>query len=265
MSRDLSATIRSMWRTEFFGNCGRSCGGSVSHNPAVRYMEIPIEQRVIEVPLFAFGAFIDAIKQEDQDSPPSAIIVSLDTIESKSYYKSVERFMRDVLIESYSNSRLVLLEVKQGNDTLIYYGTCGAIFDKDFNPLMICSYQMEKIYTFETNAGEPDKLDVKYKFLYPILRVKPDVFLYKTSPIERFIVNKMMTECLEHTFNLPYPHDLPSEKLVFPGCSLERMLPVKIEICDSPFLIHDADSPSISTTNQQLLQLAVDHIDELIQ
>ena len=40
---------------------------------------------------------------------------------------------------------------------------------------------------------------------------------------------------------------------------------VKIDIDDIPFTILDTDIPSVSTTNKQLLQLAIDHIDEITQ
>jgi hypothetical protein len=40
---------------------------------------------------------------------------------------------------------------------------------------------------------------------------------------------------------------------------------VKIEIDECPFVIRGTDVPSISVTNEDLLQLAADHIDEIIQ
>jgi hypothetical protein len=40
---------------------------------------------------------------------------------------------------------------------------------------------------------------------------------------------------------------------------------VKIEIDECPFVIRSTDVPSISVTNEDLLQLAADHIDEILQ
>ena len=44
----------------------------------------------------------------------------------------------------------------------------------------------------------------------------------------------------------------------------DRKFPVKVEIEDCPFTIRAAATPSISTTNQQLLQVAIDHINEIL-
>lgn len=266
MSRDLSSTVRTMWSTDCYCNCYSSYRRSRqnTHNSTVRYMEIPIVQDVFEVPLFAFNTFVYAVGQ-NIDSQAAAIVVSLDTMENTPSYVTVDRFMRDVLLERYSTSRLVLLEVKQGNDTLTYYGTQGAVFDRDFNPLMICSYQLERVWTVEANAGEPDKEVVRYKFLQPILRINPNTFLYKESSMERFLVNKLMTNCLENKFNLPYAYNLASGRFISPSNYDDVLMPVKVEICDCPFQIHETETPSISTTNQQLIQTAIDYLDELIQ
>ena len=40
---------------------------------------------------------------------------------------------------------------------------------------------------------------------------------------------------------------------------------VKIEIDECPFVIRSTDVPSISVTNEGLLQLAADYIDEVLQ
>jgi hypothetical protein len=40
---------------------------------------------------------------------------------------------------------------------------------------------------------------------------------------------------------------------------------VKIEIDECPFVIRGTEVPSISVTNEGLLQLAAEHIDEILQ
>jgi hypothetical protein len=40
---------------------------------------------------------------------------------------------------------------------------------------------------------------------------------------------------------------------------------VKVEIEESPFIVRSIDAPSISDTNEGFLQLAANHIDELMQ
>ena len=46
---------------------------------------------------------------------------------------------------------------------------------------------------------------------------------------------------------------------------LSHLYSVKVEIDDIPFRIVDTEAPSISTTNKELLDIALDHIDEFIQ
>ena len=98
-------------------------------------------------------------------------------------------------------------------------------------------------------------------FVRPILRVNPYTFLYKSDSMEKFIVNKMINTCLEDKIYLPSSYDL-SEKFKVKS---DEKAAVKVIIDNCPFLVHQTDSPSISTTNEKLLQLVIDHLDELIQ
>ena len=100
----------------------------------------------------------------------------------------------------------------------------------------------------------------EYKIIKPILRIDPQVFLSRSNTLEKLIVNKMLNACLEDPVALPR-YDLPARIVILRSARL----PVKVEIDECPFLIHQSDTPSISTTNQQLLQVAINHIDELIQ
>lgn len=241
-----------MWNADSYNNL-------YSHsdsNLTIKYMEIPLDQDIFELPLFAFWPFVNAIKCMDTQIP--AIAVCLNTIGSAPNYKTVDRNMQDVLVSPFKSSRLAVLNVKQGEQNLTYYGTAGAVFDKDLRPLMVCSYQLERIKDTIMDTV------TRYKFLQLIMRVHPDVFLYKKTSMERFIVNKLMPICLENSFDFPHlrQHD---QTFIRPLDYDRHSVKVKVEICESPYLIHDVDTPSISTSNQQLLQLAIDHLDELIQ
>lgn len=259
MPRTLEETISRLYEGDSRSLCWWSSGHGLS-NPNVRYMDIPINQEVFEIPLLALDTFVNVIKNHTDDTT-SFIAVSLNTVGREPRYKTVDRFMRDVLLEGYKGSRLIKLEVKQDSDTVLYYGTQGAVFDKEFNPIMICSYQIQRLErTVEVNAGEPDRIEYQYKLLRPILRVDPQVYLRKGNPLEKFIANKMVNGCLEDTFNLPPDHMLCRNFI-----RNDEKLPVKVIIDTCPFRPHQADTPSISTTNQKLLQVAIDHIDELIQ
>ena len=258
MPRTLEETISRLYGGDSRSQCWGSRDGL--SNPNVKYMDIPINQEVFEIPLLALDTFVDIVRNHI-DGATSFIAVSLNAIGREPRYKTVDRFMRDVLLENYKNSRLIKLEVKQGSDTVLYYGTQGAVFDKEFNPVMICSYQIQRLErTVEVNAGEPDIIEYQYKLLRPILRVDPQVYLCKENPLEKFIANKMVNGCLEDTVYLPSGYTLCRNFI-----RNDESLPVKVIIDTCPFQLHQADTPSISTTNQKLLQVAIDHIDELIQ
>lgn len=253
MSRTLDTTIQCLFRIEQYNNCWKPYGASESSDKTIKFMEIPIKDDVFEIPLFAFNAFVDFTN--DDSSEVSALTAVLDTNGHVPRYVSVDRYMRDVLLERFSGSRLIKLETKRENETFIYYGTAGAVFDKDFNPIMVCSYQMERVFN-------TDEEKVNYIFLKPVLRVSPDIYLEKANPLEKFIVNKMISTCLERKVRLPMSYMLGNNIKV--PSDYEEMH-VKVELDDSPFIIRTIDTPSISTSNKQLLQLAIDHIDELIQ
>ena len=135
-----------------------------------------------------------------------------------------------------------------------YYGTQGAVFDKEFDPVMMCSCIVER-------NKEKEESKSFYKLSKLILRIDPYAFIHKPTSMERFLNNKLITACLENTFFMPssylYRNHLrisrPTEKF-----------PVKVEIDNCPFTVRSANTPSISTTNQQLLQIALNHIHEII-
>lgn len=222
-----------------------------NHIESGGYMEVPIKDDVFELPLFAFHDF-NNIMTRDADTETEALVVDLNTAGYSSSYKTLDRVMQDVLLESFYSSRLVVIKMEQPGGNLICYGTHGAVFDEDFNPILMCSYQVQR-YT----QGE----ETRYSLIRPIIRVHPDTFKSRETPMQKFINNKLLIACLEENLHLPYRYHL-HERID----TDDTRLPARIEIDSIPFIIHKPDVPSISTTNQQLLQLALDHIDEeLIQ
>lgn len=257
MSRDLSGTIRSMFRGTNFNQCWSSRRSRFNSSLPVKYMEIPINEDTFLMPILALDTFF-AIVEEGGDDRIDSIVVSLNTIGKVPRYKSLDRYMRDVLLETYKDSRLVELKVKDCEDTEIpYYATNGAIFDKDLKPLMICSYLIERFQENTVNAGEPDTPVTKYRVVKPVVWVDYTPVMAKSNPMEKFIANKMISTCLDGLYSLARNH---SYRIVDIGDKKAR-----IEIDSCPFNIITTDIPSISTTNQKLLQIAKDHIEELTQ
>lgn len=260
MARELSGTISNMFRLNTYERCFRHWRDENRpiSNSSVRYIELPIDKEFFEMPVFAFNKFVQAVGHND-DISANALVAILNTADRNSGYKSIERCMKDILEESFTDSRLVKVEVKDGSNTMLYYGTHGAIFDRNFDPLMVASYKMEKCFRTVVNAGEPDKVIPYYKFTEAILRVNPDVYIYKRDPMEKFIVNKMISGCLLlHT-------ELPLHIRLVDRIFGDNYMPFHIEIGNSPFIIHDTDTPSISTTNEQLIQTVIDHVEEVLQ
>jgi hypothetical protein len=249
MSRTIDDTIRALFRGDG-GRMGYFRQGD-TNNSHIKYMTIPINKDTFEIPTFCFDTF-KILVDNNQDTETDAIIVQLNTRNSESDYKSLDRVLRDVLQSPFISTRLLTIKVKKGNEDIIYYGTNGAIFNTDFKPLAICSFLMER-YTTEEGI-------TKYRFLRHVLRVNPDVFISKADPMERFIANKMITICLDRQYRFPHRY-LLSDRVDY-NSALKN---VKVEIDDCPFSILEADVPSISTTNQQLTQIVLDHLDEALQ
>ena len=264
MARTIQGSIDSMFELYHFSNRCRNNYGQV-HNPNVRFLEIPITEDVFEIPLFAYNAFYKAATSSNADSI-EAIVVKLDTRDYTSGYKSLDRALKDILLEKYDTSRLVKVSVKKGNDDVDYYGTVGAIFNSSFKPLMMCSFIMER-YKPVSDDGDNVVNTTKYKLIRPVLRIDPEVYMSKADPMEKFIANKMIGLCIENLKRTPSNYYLNGDHTA--SCCIvtceQSHLPVKVEIDSCPFSLLTADTPSISTTNQELIKVAIDHLDEIVQ
>lgn len=256
MARTLLWTVKKMFRSRYEdSNTVSNHRNRHEPNNIIRYLEIPIQQDIFEVPLFVLNTFIELVTSGSA-SDIEAIVTCLITQNRISYYKTFNRSMNDLLNESYRNSRLVRMEVGSGENKVLYYVTRGAVFDREFNPIMIATWQIRK---YLINV-EDSKWVYKYEFIKPVVHIDPDTFLTKGDQMRRFICNKLANTCLEERMNYP---DADSFHFVEKG--RHESISVKIDIDDIPFNILDTDIPSVSTTNKQLLQLAIDHIDDITQ
>lgn len=218
-----------------------------------KYMVIPVTGHHFEVPIFVLQNFNNLVAK-DREYKEEAMVVKLDSYGFSSRYKSVERAMTDVIIQRFS-SRLAVLAVNHGTENIMYYGTMGALFNSSLKPMMICSYLIERLE--DTQEDSPDPFII-YRLVRPIIRVSPEVFLDKKGAVEKIINNKILTECLSQYASLP-PQFLIDHLEIPDGRTT-----VKVEIDSFPFSIQATDRPSISTTNKELLQVAIDHIHEII-
>lgn len=255
MPAELDYAVRSIFRSN-----GTTSRGLSYYVPASReedskklYMEIPINTPSFELPAFAYSAF-ETIVGKDRENC-DAIVVTLKTMGREPRYSTLNRYMRDILNNDYANNKLIRVNVKQTDNTFKkYYVTQGAVFMDDFKPIMMCSWLVERFVTNEKT---------RFKFIKPILRIEPWCFLSKEDAMQKFIATKMPTLVLDQLVDFPYVGDL-DDVIIIPN-RISSTTEVKVEIDRNPFVLKKSDTPSISTTREDLLQLAIDHIDEFIQ
>ena len=254
MARDLEQAIESAFRgmNTYTRGCQYWYGDRPIPVSTKKYMEIPIEEDIFELPVFALSDF-NELTRDNKDLSTEAITAMLFSLNKEPRYKSLDRYMRDIILEQFTHSRLVKCEVKQGTETILYYGTHGAVFDKYFKPMMMCLWQMKRKWINEETR--------KYHFIKPILRIDPECYIRQWDPMQRWIAKKAASAALSETIYRPYRRDLTD---AFEETPYDSQAELTVEIGKSPFKIRTADIPSISTTNESLLQLAIDHIDEVV-
>jgi hypothetical protein len=213
-----------------------------------KYMEIPINSDVFELPLFAFEDFK---KMHQNKKIGDVIVASLYSCGQTSNYKSLDSIMKDVL-STYFDKHLCKVQVANSPNT--YYTTFGAVFDENFTPLMMLSWIMERRINEEGV--------IKYRYKKPLLRLNPYPCLNKEDALQKFICGRWMTTALGTRVYTPsayYCRDFIEQS------GYLSFNHVKIEIDECPFVIRGTEVPSISVTNEGLLQLAAEHIDEILQ
>ena len=262
MARDLLWTVRRM----FQNNSGSQYSiprrrGDLDYDNRLKYMEIPILHEFFEIPLFALTTFINLVNSKKIENV-EAIVTCLNTENRIPRYKTIDRAMRDILNETYDRSRLVRMDIGTGENRTFYYVTHGAVFDKDFIPIMLSTWQVRR-QAFPSEYDDNGRWLYKYEFIKPIVHIDSQTFLWKEDQMKRFICNKLANVCLED--KVTYPNHFQTYDTHFIGHSTDATISVKIDIDEIPFTVFETDTPSISTTNKQLLQLAIDHIDEITQ
>lgn len=217
---------------------------------ATKYMEIPIGTDAFELPLLAFSGFR---KMQAEKKEFDTIVARLYCCDQTSSYKSLDSVMKDVLSTHFDKH---LSKVQVAGSTNVYYATFGAMLDKDFSPLMMLSWMMER---------KPDSNGVvKYHYVRPLMRISPHLFIDKEDALQRFLCGRMLTTALGTV--LIQPHFNGCDTFISQSYSYSdrESYRVKVEIDRCPFTVRSTDIPSISTTNESLLQLAADHIDEIL-
>lgn len=217
------------------------------------YMEVLINSAQFEIPVFLFESFCKALLQLHDCEE---IVVNLYHKGYYPKYRTVSRFMQDVLRANFTTSRLIKINIMQKDVLVTYYATHGAVFDSQFHPVMMMSWLIEKI--------QPNENAVRvYKILRPLLRVEPSCFLEPNDPIRKYIVRNIIPCTLEEAKFHPLYSSLSEPYFVEQDPSFTY--PVKVEIDHSSFVLKTASPPSISTSDAELFKAAEGHINEILQ
>lgn len=230
-----------------------SISRSISFTDKSSYMLIPVTGDNIEIPTMAMFSLPTLENKILQKESIDALAVNLNNNGGYSIFKSVSASIRDAFTVLYKNAHLRKL-VTVGDPEKTYYGTYGAIFDENFKPIVMLSWELKKIY----RDDEQDPF--RYKFISPILRVAPEVFINKSNTVERFIINQIIPTALSITYlSSPIFH----RSMIYESNSGNCKVKVLIE--KIPYIIKETDVPSISTTNEELLGTALNYIDEIVE
>lgn len=230
-----------------------SISRSISFTDKSSYMLIPVTGDNIEIPTMAMFSLPTLENKILQKEPIDALVVNLNNNGGYSSFKSVSASIRDAFTVLYKNAHLRKL-VTVGDPEKTYYGTYGAIFDENFKPIVMLSWELKKIYR------DDEQNPFRYKFISPILRVAPEVFINKSNTVERFIINQILPTALSITYlSSPIFH----RSMIYESNSGNCKVKVLIE--KIPFIIKETDVPSISTTNEELLGTALNYIDEIVE
>ena len=160
-------------------------------------------------------------------------------------------------IEEHALDERTSFTITRGDTTFVigptnvkYYGTHGAIFDDGYNPVAMYTCQIKR------TEIDSESHTYSYEILKPILRISPDSYKSKGDSMEKFITNKLILASISDSITPRYYDNIINALSEYN---------VEVVIGDIPFKPIIADSPSISTTNKELLELVVDHIEEVIQ
>lgn len=211
------------------------------------FMPIPIDQEMIRLPVFV----LSSLKNSGMSLiTPRAdeLVACLECIGTFTSYKSIDSSIRSILNSDFCKNRLARIDSPK-----IYFGAQGAVFDEDFNPVMLMYWEMRR------TLDDVVPTLIHYDFLRPVLWVSPQVVISKSNPVERYIINRVIPTVL----SLPGVYT-PIMPTCFGSTASKALLPsVIMDSC--PFVLKKTEAPSVSTSNSELLQIALDHQKELTQ
>ncbi len=251
MSRTLSYTIYNIF-TDLTGY------SSVSRprEPNIvgyKYMEIPIDrdEEEFEIPCVALNQFGNLVTS-NSETKYSKLVVRIYSRNYTPYYRTLNRNLQEILSTNIEGTSLIKTQLNPGvSNSDYYYGCLGSIFDKHLNPLFLCTWKIKRIKTAIENEDN-------YEFIKPVIRICSDVFTDQSDALQRFLSKKFPILALSSSITPP---------MLNRNRFINRENPCKpmVIIDNIPFNIKEAEIPSISTENKNLIQIAIDNINEIIE
>lgn len=248
MARTLSFSIEKVLAG--YTSSGYS-SGNVSPDNRYLHMQINTNQDTIELPILALPKLKELYnKYLLPDELPETIDILLFNNGTKVYGKALETNIKNYLDAQFPSDRLVLLPVKDKEETINYYCTQGAVFNEDFYPLMVCSWVIRK-----STPEEKEATTQPYMLVKPLIRISPDCVRCQSDPMERFISKKF----IQSTFSI---RDIDTRYTNFIGHCIT--FKPEVVIANFPFTLRKTIVPSISTNNKDLLKIAEEHINDVM-
>lgn len=239
--------IKESFQNDYFLDTSHSCFNAQVISRPLKFINIPINDTNIEIPTIGIPILNTLLyKSKEEYDKIGNIVFPLSKKKGSIYYKTLTPNIYYVLRRSFYNGEVV--KFMEGDN--VYYGTTGTLLDKDFNPLMICTWKL--------NILEYTDTKVVVEYAEPIIRVNNTVFTKNTLKVHRFIMNKFIPEALKMRIA---PYDSWNNRI-------ERQYILKtprVIIGNFPFKICTVEKPTINTNNEDLLKVAIDNIDDMYQ
>lgn len=207
------------------------------------WITIPTDKEEFEVPVFALYGLTHIIEKSEIGS----LVVEMQVFSNSPTYATLHSNVRCALSRRYGNTlaRINLQDCPNNP----YYGTFGVLFDKDLNPIMTLCWKVKRVEVGQSKS-------IKFIPVSPIIRIHSKV-AQRSNPMEKYIFNRILKEGLVLT-NLRSPSVTGIEWVA-------TIFHVQAIIDEIPFTISYPTTPSGATTNKELIDTALQYIDEVIQ
>jgi hypothetical protein len=192
-------------------------------------LEVPIADDVFDVPVFLWKEANDWLRK---NPVIDCMTVSLNTY-SKPAYKTPARYMRDVLVSNFFRNGMVTLKDDDGLPLDCCYATGGMVIDHSLNIMMAAATRCKK--------AESDRAGMTT--VSHVLYVSPECYC-SNDKVSKFLIKNVMNNVI--------------------SLGSEGGHPLNVQIGEMPFHIRQVTPPDIHTTDREILQTALEHIDEIV-